>query len=55
MNEESMADITMCNGNKCEKKNTCYRFLATPSDWQSYFTETPVKDDKCDYYWESTK
>lgn len=47
-----MADITMCNGNGCPKKDNCYRFKANPNLlWQSYFMETPYKDDKCDMYW----
>lgn len=32
-----MPDITMCiNGEKCSKKNTCYRYKATPDKFQSY-------------------
>lgn len=41
----------MCNGEECEAKNTCYRFTAKPNEfWQSYFTFTPIKNDKCKYY-----
>ena len=48
-----MADITMCNGKYCELAQTCYRYKAEPSKYrQSYFCETPIKDGKCDYYWE---
>ncbi len=26
--------------------------MAKPSEyWQSYFTEPPIKDGKCEYYW----
>jgi len=48
-----MPDITMCSGNNCELANTCYRYKAerTPR-YQSYFCETPIKDGKCDYYWQ---
>lgn len=48
-----MADITMCNGRNCELAQTCYRYKAeaTPH-YQSYFCETPIKDGKCDHYWE---
>ncbi len=45
-----MPDITKCKGEGCEAKNTCYRFTATPSLYQSYFTESPIKDNKCEYY-----
>lgn len=48
-----MADITKCQGTDCPKKETCYRYLATVSEWrQSWFCECPLKDGKCDYYWE---
>ena len=45
-----MPDITKCKGEGCEAKNTCYRFTATPSMRQSYFTESPIKDSGCEYY-----
>ena len=44
-------DITMCPGTNCPHKETCYRYTAKPSDYQSYFTEAPVKDGKCEMYW----
>ena len=47
-----MPDITMCNGNNCDLASTCYRYKATPSIRQSYFIESPVEDEQCDYYWE---
>jgi len=48
-----MPDITMCNGNHCELANTCYRYKAEPSKYrQSYFCEAPIKNGKCDHYWE---
>jgi hypothetical protein len=47
-----MPDITMCKGTDCPHKEKCYRFMAKPSEyWQSYFTEPPIKDGKCDMYW----
>lgn len=43
----------MCTGNGCSKKDTCYRFTATPGHWQSYFCVPPIdKDGNCDMYWE---
>jgi hypothetical protein len=48
-----MPDITMCTGDGCSKKNTCYRFTATPGHRQSYFCEPPIdKDGNCDVYLE---
>lgn len=45
-----MPDITMCKGEDCEARVTCYRFLATPSKYQSYFNETPDLNGGCEYY-----
>lgn len=51
-----MPDITMCPGNDCPLKETCYRYKATPDDlWQSYFMEIPYKDGDCSHYWEMEK
>ena len=51
-----MPDITMCNGQGCELKETCYRYTATPSKYmQSYFTETPIKNGECEHYWQDAK
>ena len=48
-----MADITMCSGKDCPAKETCYRFTAQKNNhWQSYFTIPPIKDGKCDMYWD---
>jgi len=46
-----MADISKCSGHGCELKETCYRYKAPDSHWQSWFNEVPFKDGKCDYYW----
>lgn len=51
-----MADITMCKGEGCELKYTCYRYTAKPSIRQSYFVITPIKKhyqfvkEGCDFY-----
>jgi hypothetical protein len=44
-------DIAKCLGTGCPYKETCYRYTSKPSDWQSYFSEPPIKDGKCDMYW----
>jgi hypothetical protein len=46
-----MPDIAMCLGTDCPQKETCYRYTAKPSDWQTYFSVPPIKDGKCDMYW----
>jgi len=58
-----MPDITMCTGKNvnnitCPRKDTCYRYTATPSQYrQSYFVTAPLIDNKtagtveCDYHY----
>jgi hypothetical protein len=46
-----MPDIAKCLGTGCPQKETCYRYTAKPSDWQSYFSVPPIKDGKCEMYW----
>lgn len=50
-----MADICKCFGQigaiDCPYKEKCYRYTAKASDYQSYFMELPLKNDKCDHYW----
>jgi hypothetical protein len=41
----------MCPGTNCPYKESCYRFTAKASDWQSVFIDSPIKDGKCDYFW----
>jgi len=49
-----MYDITMCRGEGCECKLTCYRYIEEPKlkyrYKQSYFTESPIINNGCDYY-----
>lgn len=46
-----MVDMTMCTDEHCKKKNSCYRYTATPSKYyQSYFAEQVRKDDECEYF-----
>ena len=54
-----MPDIAMCEGGMCPIKETCYRFTADPSDYQSYFGNPPFKEvdgsPECEYHWKSEK
>lgn len=36
-----MADMTMCRGGDCPLKSKCYRYTASPDEYQSYFAEIP--------------
>lgn len=47
-----MADITKCEGANCPIKENCYRYTAKANEFrQSYFTDPPIKDGKCEMYW----
>jgi hypothetical protein len=47
-----MSDKTLCKGNNCPMKEQCKRYTSTPNLlYQSYFTESPIKDGKCDMFW----
>lgn len=47
-----MPDITMCRNALCEEKEKCYRWTATPSNWQSYASfEGPKEGEKCKHFW----
>jgi hypothetical protein len=48
-----MSDITMCSGLGCDLKDECYRHTANQSFWQSWFMEVPIKDGKCDMFWDN--
>ena len=49
-----MADITMCNGDDCPLKSTCYRYNAKPTPyWQAYFSsQYDHSMQTCEYYWD---
>ena len=48
-----MPDISLCSGEGCNKKDTCYRFLAEPNKYrQSYFSAPPLVSKVCEYYME---
>lgn len=52
-----MADITMCNHDKCEKKNECYRYSAVPNEYrQTYLAKPKSACVNNDYklFWEIT-
>ncbi len=42
-----MPDISMCNNEKCDKKNKCYRYMAIPSSWQAY---SNFDEKDCEYF-----
>lgn len=48
-----MVDISMCNRRDCKDKQTCFRYLAFPDEYQSYIIldiQDPSKDN-CEMYW----
>lgn len=46
-----MPDISMCRNNLCPSAGKCYRYMAIPSDWQSYGSFYPKKGENgCDSF-----
>ena len=47
-----MADIAMCAGLTCPRKEQCYRYTAPKNEYrQAYFSQIPLeKDNSCEYY-----
>lgn len=47
-----MPDMTMCPGTGCPQRETCYRYLATPSEpvqtWNDFTKER--EDSGCEFY-----
>lgn len=42
----TMADITMCEGTGCKRKEECYRFTAKVNEHrQTYFEQVPLNAD----------
>lgn len=53
-----MPDISMCMGEQCPKKETCYRHKAEPSEYrQAYFMYAPFNHEQvnCEYFMEIEK
>lgn len=47
-----MSDITKCEDNLCPSKQTCYRYTAPASTYQSYGKFNREEDAyNCDMYW----
>lgn len=57
-----MPDISMCDDSDCPVNKSCYRFTAIPSEYQTYFMDSPRLDEReseskglvegsCSYYW----
>ena len=42
-----MPDISMCANEMCKRRSECYRYTATPSDYQSYME---FDDNDCEYF-----
>lgn len=47
-----MTDITKCNNFDCPLKQTCWRYLAPTSEYQSWSHFTYDYYKGCEYYWE---
>jgi len=49
-----MPDISMCLGSSCDDRKKCYRYMAFPSDRQSYmvFGLDIGQDEECPDFWD---
>jgi hypothetical protein len=57
-----MPDISMCHGwndlGECPDRHSCYRHIAKPSKWQTYFKQAPFRKTEmpnvieCEYFWD---
>ncbi len=47
-------DICLCEGKKCDLKDTCLRYIyhlkSSEGDYNTYFEESPIFNNKCDFY-----
>ena len=52
-----MPDISMCRGLSCSKRDDCYRYTATPTEYrQAYFAAAPLDwQGECKYFWPNLK
>ena len=50
-NKLETLDIPMCRGRDCPLIDSCYRYTVDVSKYQSYFTESPFKNGRCELYW----
>lgn len=48
-----MPDISMCQRDDCQKRGTCYRYLATPTPDRQAYDE--YKPETCEDHWEVGK
>lgn len=49
-----MADITKCNSEECPLRQSCYRYTAPKSNYQSVFVIPPYNKEtkSCDEFWQ---
>lgn len=50
-----MPDISMCVNDKCEKKDNCHRFTATPHPFRQCYAQFEPIDGNCEGYWPNKK
>lgn len=53
ISQHLMPDIAMCSGGECPIKDNCWRYMAPPDRYQSYFAPPPFKEKEgCEYFWD---
>jgi hypothetical protein len=48
---DSIADISMCKNESCVKKDTCYRYRASPGEYQVYMEFQNICNEKNEFKW----
>lgn len=46
-----MTDISKCDGEGCEQKDTCWRFLAPSNPYRQSYMNPPNRGKECIHYW----
>lgn len=47
-----MVDIAMCRRRDCNRRLTCFRYLADSEEFYQTYIQPECKDDKCEKYWQ---
>lgn len=46
-----MADISMCGGEGCDRRQRCHRFTAIPNPFRQSYLVPKTPGDQCEHFW----
>ena len=46
-----MIDIAKCEDHSCPSCQDCFRYMAFPDEYQTYFEPQRRGKDKCEHFW----